>query len=357
MRTPWQVIVAGSLAIMALSGTDARAAGIDKGPYLMHPTTVGITVCWISNEPEAGTVAVEGARETFEEAVSNRIHRVRVTGLEPYKLYKYSVTCGSDKKGGSFRTAAPPGQPFKFVAYGDNRTQPKVHRAVLNRMSRFEPDFIIQSGDQVADGTKETQWDEFWQVASKALSRSAYYPSLGNHEKNGSPYYRFFDVPAEYSFDYGDVHFVALNSNRPAAEFRAQEEWLRKDLAAHQDAKWRVVFFHHTVHTCTAIPSRRVGAAALAKRLEPIFQEQKVQLVVNGHDHNYQRHVANGITYIVTGGGGAPLYNVKPNTPYLITAKKAHHHCEINVDGSKMAVRVVEPSGRVIETFEINAGG
>jgi hypothetical protein len=78
-----------------------------------------------------------------------------------------------------------------------------------------------------------------------------------------------------------------------------------------------------------------------------------VQLVVNGHDHDYQRHVANGITYLVTGGGGAPLYTVKADTPYVKAAKKAHHHCEFTVNSDKMSARVVEPSGRVIETFEI----
>jgi hypothetical protein len=331
----------------------AHAAGVDKGPYLMNPTSTGITVCWVSDDPQTGSVKVKGGA-TVNDEVKGRYHRVKVDGLMPYTRYTYEVSCGKDKEGGSFITAAPPGQPFKFVAYGDNRTKAKVHAAVLKRMMKFQPDFIIQTGDQVADGRNEAQWDEFWQIASKALSRSAYFPSLGNHEGHGAPYFRFFDVPAEYSFDFGDAHFVALDSNRPSSEFKAQDDWLRKDLTAHQDAKWRVVFFHHTVHTCTSIPSRRAGAIALAKRLEPIFQEQHVQLVVNGHDHNYQRHVANGITYIVSGGGGAPLYDLKPDTPYVKTAKKAHHECEVTVNGSTMSVRVVEPDGAVIETFEVH---
>ena len=178
------------------------------------------------------------------------------------------------------------------MAYGDNRTQPKVHAAVLERMSQFKPDFIVQTGDQVANGTIEAQWDEFWQIAGKALSQTAYYPSLGNHEREGAPYFRYFGVPAEYSFDYGNTHFVALDSNRPEAEYAAQQAWLRKDLLAHQNATWRVVFFHHTVHTCVDKPGRREESAARAKRLEPILAAGHVQLVINGHDHDYQRHVA-----------------------------------------------------------------
>lgn len=346
----------GIVAVTGLAWATAvaNAAGIDKGPYLMNPTTTGITVCWVSSEPEKGTVTVRGVSAVVNEGVPARYHRVKLTGLKPYKQYSYGVECGGDKKVGTFRTSAPAGQPFKFVAYGDTRTQPRIHAAVLDRMMRFSPDFVLQSGDQVADGTNEAQWDEFWQVASKALSQTAYFPSLGNHENNGAPYYRFFEVPAEYSFDYGDAHFVALDSNRPSAEHRAQEEWLRKDLAAHQGAKWRVVFFHHTVHTCVSIPSRRIASAVLAKRLEPILRAQKVQLVVNGHDHNYQRHESNGITYIVSGGGGAPLYDLNPDTPYVKKAKKAYHHCEVTVNRDAMLFRVVEPDGTVIDEFTVH---
>src|SRR5205085_12206770 len=123
----------------------------------------------------------------------------------------------------------------------------------------------------------------------------------------------------------------------------------------HQDAKWRIVFFHHTVHTCVDKPGRRAESIERAKRLEPILTECHVQLVINGHDHDYQRHISKGITYLVTGGGGAPLYDVTPDTPYVKKAKKAHHYCELSVDGETMSVRAVEPDGSVIEAFTLQA--
>src|SRR5689334_21706387 len=118
-----------------------------------------------------------------------------------------------------------------------------------------------------------------------------------------------------------------------------------------QRARWRTVFFHHTVHTCVDKPGRRQESQARAARVEPILAEGHVQLVLNGHDHDYQRHVAKGITYLVTGGGGAPLYSVTSDTPFVKMAKMAHHHCEVNVDNHRITVRAVQPDGEVIEQF------
>lgn len=344
------------VALVCLGGK-SRASGVEKGPYLMNPTHNGVTVCWVSSEVETGIVTLTKGGKTAQDAVATRHYRVTLTGLKPYTHYNFSVTCAGETKTGGFMTSAVPGQSFKFVAYGDNRTQPKMHAAVLEKMSQFKPDFIVQTGDQVADGNNEAQWDEFWQITQKALSQTAYYPSLGNHERHGAPYFRFFDLPAEYSFDYGDVHFAALDSNRPESEYAAQQEWLSKDLASHQKAKWRIVFFHHTVYTCVDKPGRREESVARAKRLEPILLSQHVQLVISGHDHDYQRHVAHGITYVVTGGGGAPLYSVTPDTPFVKKAKMVHHHCELSVKGDTISVRAVEPDGTVIEEFTVNSSG
>ena len=346
--------IALGVLLICLCG-NAHATGIDKGPYLMNPNQTGITVCWVSDLPEVGSVSLKGNNQGFKDAMATRYHRVKLTGLKPYSHYAFAVTCAGTTKSGSFVTAAPKSQPFKFVAYGDNRTNADKHAAVLSRIASFRPDFILQTGDLVADGANEEQWTEFWQVAGKTLSETAYFPSLGNHEKHGAPYFRYFDLPAEYSFDYGNAHFVALDTNRPEAEYDEQQAFLRKDLLAHQDARWRIVFFHHTIYTCVDKPGRRRESSERAKRLEPILSEGHVQLVISGHDHDYQRHVANGITYLVTGGGGAPLYSVTPDTPFVKKAKMAHHHCELSVDGGTLSIRVVEPDGSVIEAFTISS--
>lgn len=346
--------------IVCFAASPARAAAIVKGPYLQNPKTDGMTVCWVTDQEATGSLSCApaqggGAPKTTAETQPAIYHKVKVTGLKSYTRYRYTVSCDGQTAEGSFRTAAPPAQPFRFAAYGDDRTQLDKHAAVLARMRPFQPDFVIQTGDLVQDGTVEAQWTDFFRVAADLLREAPYLPALGNHERSGAPYFHYFDVPREYSFDYGNAHFVALDSNRPPEEFAAQEKWLRKDLAAHQDATWRIVYFHHTPYTCVAMPPRRVAAEKLRARLEPIFLQQHVNLVINGHDHDYQHHLANGIHYVVTGGGGAPLYAVQPDTPFVKAAKSAHHYCELTVNGSRMSVRAVEPDGTVIEQFEIQS--
>ena len=344
------------------------SSGVAKGPYPMLPTLHSVTVCWVTDTETTGgsvryspgtTLESDPQREKSaqETGPKTRYHRVTIDGLAPYTRYAYQVTeSGKTATAATFLTAAPADQPFHFIAYGDCRTQPEKHAAVLHRMMAFHPDFVVQTGDLVADGTNEAHWDVFWKTATPLMRDTAYFPALGNHEKEGAPYFHYFGVPSEYSFDYGNAHFIALDSNRPPEEFKAQEEFLRKDLAAHQDATWRIVFFHHTPYTCVDKPGRRDLAKALSARLEPILKEGKVQFVINGHDHDYQRHVPpSGITYVVTGGGGAPLYTVTPDTPYVKKAKMAYNDCEITVDGPTLTLRAVEPDGAEIEHFTLDA--
>jgi Icc-related predicted phosphoesterase len=356
--------ILSAIALALALPAQLRADGIIKGPYLQNPTTKEISVCWVSDAVEAGTVTyartLPGGKTSnthvARESKPVQFHKVRLKDLQPYSVYEYEVECAGKKSGlSTFLTAAPVEQPFKFIAYGDTRTQPDKHAAVIARMRKFHPDFVTQSGDLVANGESEPLWDEFWRVVAPLVRETPYYPSLGNHEVNGAPYFRYFDVKREYSFDYGNAHFVSIDTNRPPSEHKAQEKWLRKDLESHQNATWRIVFFHHTPYTCSVTESRRVDSVSLRARLEPIFMKEKVQLVITGHDHNYQHHFANGIHYIVSGGGGAPLYDFRLDTPFTKKARKAYHDCEITVNGDKMGIRVVEPNGSVIEEFYLRA--
>jgi hypothetical protein len=132
--------------------------------------------------------------------------------------------------------------------------------------------------------------------------------TLGNHDvrvEGGRYEYDELNMKrARYRRTVGNVQFFILNSNRVNAR---QTNWLKRVLPA-STATWKIAVFHHPAWTCGEYRSN----AAVVQNWVPLFEKFGVQLVLNGHDHNYQRFGArNGVRYIVHGGGGAHLYPIE----------------------------------------------
>jgi hypothetical protein len=132
--------------------------------------------------------------------------------------------------------------------------------------------------------------------------------TLGNHDirVDGGRYeYDELDMPrAHYKRTVGNVALFILNSDRVNS---FQTEWLKRVLPA-STATWKIVVFHHPAWTC----GEYRGNAAVVQAWVPLFERYGVQLVLNGHDHNYQRFAPrHGVRYIVHGGGGAHLYPIE----------------------------------------------
>ena len=132
--------------------------------------------------------------------------------------------------------------------------------------------------------------------------------TLGNHDVlvDGGRYeYDELNMPrARYRRTFGNVELFVLNSNNVN---QRQTDWLKSVLGS-STAVWRIVLFHHPAWTCGAYRSN----AAVVQKWVPLFEQYGVQLVLSGHDHNYQRFAPrNGVRYIVHGGGGQRLYPIE----------------------------------------------
>jgi acid phosphatase type 7 len=92
----------------------------------------------------------------------------------------------------------------------------------------------------------------------------------------------------------------------------------------------------------------------LASKLEPILLEGGVTAVFNGHDHNYQHHLKSGLHHIVTGGGGAPLYDVDPIPDITLKAVKTENYVRVRIKDSKAEIEAVDLDGNMIESFELS---
>jgi hypothetical protein len=330
-----------------------------KGPIVQNVQTDRATLVWIT-QGVWGYLKAEGSGSVLP--VHEPIyHQTELTGLQPGTHYQYDLNeSGLDAKG-AFTTAPKDGLPFTFIAYGDTRTRDDVHQSVAGKILAEKPSFVLHTGDLISNGLNAEDWDRFFEISRDLLRNIPFYPVLGNHERNAPVYFKYFSFPGGnghyYSFDWGGVHIAALDTNEVGETARAKEafvrsqiEWLRQDLQRNTKAL-TFVFQHHPLYT--AVENRRVSAAKLAALYEPILQEEGVAAVFAGHDHNYQHHVHSGLHYIVTGGGGAPLYNVSPIPGITVKAVKIENYVRVFVHGTKARLEAVDLEGKVIESFEL----
>jgi len=124
---------------------------------------------------------------------------------------------------------------------------------------------------------------------------------------------------------------------------------------AGQKAKNRFVFGHHP--PMTAVASRQ-GDNPHMMGLELLFQKYKVTAGFFGHDHNYQHYLKNGIHYVITGGGGAPLYDVdKPPDGITLKVVSTEHFVTVSVEGKTARIEAIAVDGRKLDEIEFQAGG
>lgn len=332
------------------------SASIKLGPIVQNITPYAVTISWWTDEKDAGEVFCTDGKEHFSlQSKEGTYQKVRITGLKPDRLYTYRVEGNNYTVGPfTFRTAPFGSKPFRFAVYGDTRTQDEIHREIVRSVKRYKPAFVIHTGDLVADGNQLQQWENFFKISQELLQTTPIYPVLGNHEKNSPLYFRFFSLPGAenyYSFNWGDCHIIALDSNEEYLNSPSQLKWFREDLELHKNYPYIIVFFHHPPFTL--IEDRKSYAQKVREVIVPILEKYKVSVVFHGHDHNYQHFYVNGINYIVAGGGGAPLYSISKPDRYTVKAEKVYNYIICDVDENKLVLRAYRLGGSLLEKIEI----
>jgi len=385
--------------------------------------------------------------------MAHRVYRVDLKDLEPGGLFAYQVRRG-DQVVFAAEARAPKavGQPHRFAVFGDCGAGTADERAVAYQAHRARPDLVLIPGDIVYTRGRASEYHrKFWPVydaddASPAvgapLLRSApVVTAPGNHDvaardlgqyPDGLAYFFYWDQPlngpigreggplvpalsgpaanraafleatgpayprtANFSFDYGDAHWMVLDSN-PYVDWTDPElrSWVERDLAAARDAAWRFVTFHHPPFNS----SRAHFGDQRMRVLADVFEAGRVDVVWTGHVHNYQRtypltfradrgpdgkparradlipgrwtldtafdgrvHTRpQGVIYVITGGGGADLYypdqeddpaSWQPFTCKLIA--RVNSLTVADVDGPTLTVRQVAADGQEVDRFVV----
>lgn len=326
------------------------------------------------------------------------LYRATLTGLQFDTRYAYRVKLGERIVSSSAFTTRTKKPATRFVVFGDCGTGFPEQKAIAYQVSLQKPQFVLITGDNVYNSGQVSEYltrffpvylspDASPEKGAPLMKSIPFYMLVGNHDvqaseldKNpgGLAFYYFNDLPlnapateltvnatgqpdvvkafgkvtggryprlANYSFDHGNVHITCLDANpyvNPLDPYLI--EWLRSDMSTCR-ADWKMVAFHHPGFNS----SKSHYDYQLMRLLSPVFEQLGVDLVLNGHVHNYQRTVPlkfapkkdekgerflvspewrvdgvftldqqfdgvtntkpQGVIYIVTGAGGASLYD------------------------------------------------
>ncbi|HYR52434.1 MAG TPA: metallophosphoesterase [Candidatus Dormibacteraeota bacterium] len=372
-----------SLALSLFLAGGASGTTLTRHPSLWRVTTNSILIAWETDVPSPGKVlygTTPALGSEAPDAATGTVHSVTLTGLDPATRYFYkvvaaaeSLTAGDD----TLHTAPPGAAPFRFVAFGDCGVADANQYAVAARVDSLNPDLGLILGDVIYEGGEAANFTpRYFTPYASIISRAVFYPVVGNHDivtANGQPFLDAFYLPTNskngsekfYSFDYGNAHFVAIDGND---KYNADMyDWVEEDLAA-TTKRWKIVYFHQPMYT---EPSSHLSDLDLQFYLEPIFMGHGVDLVLQGHNHNYCRTypIANGaavdtaqgssyrnpggIIYVVAGGGGRGLYPFIGHDPVIRSAFSVFHTLAVDVVGDSLYVQAVLPNGTVFDSFSI----
>jgi len=329
------------------------------GPYTQRSQKNSIIVSWETktqttrNEVQWGLTVDLGNITVEKNLFVHTLHTVILEGLTASTQYYYKVISDDAESATyTFYTSFQKDDDMRFVVYGDSRggwDNWMSTKIVGQAIEVKHPPFVINTGDLVDDGANASDWVDFF-TASPFVHNSTLYPVLGNHENYSKLYFTYFSLPSHerwYSFDNGPVHFIGLDSNQRNAYRLVQLVWLVFDLRTNSQP-FTIVFFHHPLYS-----SGHHGNTTLLRMIwKPIFEHFAVDIVFNGHDHDYERSVVNGITYVVTGGGGAPLYDVG-HSPWTMYSEKTNHYCLLTATSSLLKFEAIKPDGTVFDSFMI----
>jgi hypothetical protein len=237
---------------------------------------------------------------------------------------------------------------FRFAAYGDTRDGHGAHRDIVAGVMSSHPALVLQTGDLVSDSSVEEQWVTFDAITKKMRDAIPYYPARGNHDNQGGDSFEKYvptqDVHREgfyYSFEKGPIHFLALDTaGDPITPKSPQYKWISDDMKkAREDGKFIIPFYHKAIFS-VGPHAMQSDVWELRPILHDLFRKYDVKLAFQGHDHLYYRTSRDGITYIVTGGGGAPLYKTRYAQLGIQgdVMEISHHFCVADVFADRVTV-------------------
>ncbi|MEM6345944.1 MAG: Ig-like domain-containing protein, partial [Bacteroidota bacterium] len=409
---------------------------VERGPYLQMGSDTSMVVRLRTQTPRQleliyGT-NLNNLNQSVGSGSSTTEHEFFIGGLNPNTTYYYAFAEGVDtfltpNNNLYWRTAPSPGtqQAIKAWILGDpgtaNANARAVRDAYYSRMNGQHTDLMIMLGDNAYNNGTDAQYQAavFENMYEALLQKTVLYPAPGNHEfYNGGtssatetgPYYDIFSLPknaeagglasgteAYYSYDFGNVHFISLDSHdSDRSTSGSMLTWLTNDLAA-TDQEWIVVYFHHPPYTKGSHDSDNVNDSGgrlrdIRENVLPILENYGVDLVLSGHSHSYERSfLLNGHydisstltpamildngngqvlgdgayekdylnnastegTVYITAGSSGKISGGALNHPAMYASLNTLGSCLLEVDGDQLELKFLTSTGIVADSFLI----
>src|ERR1039457_6009141 len=314
-------VVASALALAFQA--QPPAVTLVHRPYLQNLGADHVTLVWSARENQSASVQYStdtsfrgsgpaGPVRTFLSSQTDMgftfyQYQADLTGLSPGTAYSYRIIEGgayaTPESGYPFSTPGP--GPVSFLVFGDSGDGSSHQLAVALQLVTEHPNFVVHVGDiAYQSGTYNEFTANYFEYYYTLMRQICFFTIAGNHEyytQNSAPYLALHAPPTDtvpdldrgkyYSFDWGEMHFVALDANLLDPQFSAADArmlaWFDNDLAQSQ-ALWKIVFWHQTPYPISQHVGDPIDIAARALFV-PILERHGVQLVLAGHEHNYQR--------------------------------------------------------------------
>jgi len=301
---------------------------VSRGPYLQTGTPTSVIVKWSTLSPTDSKVLYDSAPGSLTSSVSDGTsttdHEIELTGLSPDTTYYYSVGSTTEVLAGNdldhfFLTSPVSGtsKPTRIWVLGDSGTANANAQSVANAYTTFtgsrHTDLWMMLGDNAYNSGTDSEYQAaVFETYPEMLRKSVLWATLGNHDgytadsaSQSGPYYDIFTFPrageaggepsgteAYYSFDYGNIHFICLESyetNRSPGG--AMLTWAAADIAA-TTQEWIIAFWHlppYSKGSHDSDNSAEIHMTQMRENALPILEAAGVDLVLSGHSHSYER--------------------------------------------------------------------
>jgi hypothetical protein len=410
--------------------TQTNAAEISRGPYLQTATPTSITVRWRTNEATDSVIhfGVDSnnliSSVTESELVTE--HELTLINLTANTRYFYSVGSSSETlaRDTSYNFTTSPltntDKPTQIWVLGDAGTatsaQLNVRNAYLSGLGTIGTDLWLMLGDNAyEDGTDLEYQLGVFDIYPQTLRQAPLWTTLGNHdghtadsETQSGPYYDIFTLPvngeaggipsgteAYYSFNYGNIHFISLDSyDTDSTAGSPMMLWLENDLAA-TTSVWIIAFWHHPPYSSGYHDSDTSGTQTkMRENAVAILESYGVDLVMSAHNHTYERsylinghygtsdtfdtatmlvdgssglasngnayrksltnEISTGAVYMVSGSAGKVNRDTLDNHPVMYAAIEELGSVVLNINGLQLEANFVDDNGSILDSFTIS---